>query len=295
MDTLPNELLLKIFGKVDWEYQIENPLNVICQKWNNLIKKHGIDFDTDYNLELTIRISDCSFLYDPPYKINLIDNKMDISINENGDCNIYLLEKLLLKIPAYKLKLEINYKDFIHTSDLIKFQNKHLKVVFFYDYFDYYNCNLNKMEHLLIYNSYHFPKDYCLGKFITMMNLKDVCFVHIEIDLDLVDFIKKADKLIKIKFLGCWFSWSKEYKLSDIFYWKQFKENSSILFEECTFTKNEFNINGLSIISVDFVEEPYDIYVIKQLMFRFKNNVWILDSKKTEYYNIKLWPYEQSS
>jgi hypothetical protein len=56
MNTLPNELLLKVFNRIPWESHLKYPLNLVCKKWDNLIQRYEIDFNTDYNTSLHINV-----------------------------------------------------------------------------------------------------------------------------------------------------------------------------------------------------------------------------------------------
>jgi hypothetical protein len=265
MDTLPNELLLKIFGKVDWYYQIENPLNLICKRWNNLIKKHGIDFDTDYNTELIIELN----TYNPLRKdwrfceVRLYENKIFITGSKNYDKN--RLEKLLLKIPAYYLKIIGNV--FYYTSKVISFHNRHikkLKLIHIFDDLKKYLKRLTAFSYLTVNFSSVSIKPLYNNK-----PVKEIEFKSERInDPYIFDFLKYSTTLMKIKFIDCKFSWNGKTKLSDrlSILSKKYKNGFTIYFEDCKFKKEEFHLNEKHYISG---------YLISNLLFTLDNGIWV--------------------
>jgi hypothetical protein len=267
MNNLPNELLLKIFGKVDWEYQIENPLNVICQKWNKLIKQYGIDFDTDYTTTARLRQ-----MGDRGYETHFIiirDKKLTkraITIFYRN-CDNKKLQKLLLKIPVYFLKLDYGLQ---FTSKLLNFHNKHLKWIEF--------CKCRKQKESFEPINYRLDsKDFYNDdplKFQYGFNLKKVVFCDIFIYHRIFDFVKKYNKLVKIEFKKSYFfNWSEENNLSDLFSCKQYKNNFSISFSDCRFERKELNTNK-------YITLKDNTYLIKNILYTFQEdtNKWKVEN-----------------
>jgi hypothetical protein len=197
MNILPNEILLKIFCKVDWEYQLYHPLNVICKKWNNLITQYGIDFDTDYNTILSIyvtseyeKLSLSTCYYEKQRYI-----KIEFKKNDNPE----LLQKLLLKIPT--ANLELNYYDFPYNQEIIKFHNKHVRWLKCSYYEQHYSFKLRNLEYLVLH------KTKVTRKLINNSNLKEIYFSHINnIDLKIFNNLTHhKNKVNKLKFYRCIF------------------------------------------------------------------------------------------
>jgi hypothetical protein len=271
MNNLPNEILLKIFGKVDWEYQLYHPLNLICKRWNELIQKHEINFDTDYNTVLHLKQSKfpCSF----KNRISKNEGIINVYIRHSDTCTSDELENLLLKIPAYKLI--ISNADFPYNSRLLKFHNKHIKCLTVNKYIGNYMYQLNKIIFLSINYRYFVP-----FKFTYVSCLKIIQFYRVHIMPNIFDFIKKSNKLIKIEFIGSAFFQFKEDKLLDIFDCRQFNNNSKILFSKCHFGKKEFKINERNSFW-----SPY--YYIDELLFNLDDNKWFFKTSKD--YELSFW------
>jgi hypothetical protein len=227
INNLPNELLLKIFGKVSWEYQIENSLNVICKRWNDLIKRHGIDFDTDYNTVLYVEI------------ICEIEKYFNHTVIKLYIKNINSLEKLLYKFPGYELEIMDSFNIY---SPKLTFYNKHLRRLrivskrFYYTPIKPYFVEVYKIR---------IPK--ITYKFT---HLKEITFRNLEIKPDIFEIINFYQKLEIIIFHGCRFSWIHENKISDIFPIFNKQEKVQITFQLCRFNgTGKIRVNLFFILS----------------------------------------------
>jgi hypothetical protein len=230
MNNLPNEVLLKIFGKVNWKYQIYHPLNLICKRWNDLIKRHEIDFDTDYNTKL-ILVSVSGLVkptLSPHFRKSNLIIKTDMYVFFNKKT---LLEKLLLKIPAYKLHIDDEYGWFNYTPRLIDFHNKHIKNIILYSYNNYLT-KLNSIETLTIH--YLSSKSLVYKESLFSNNLKTIKFLDVYDNVDnyILDILPYCNNIKFIEFKNSTIT-NPKY-LFEIF--SISKPTCYLIFENCIFS-----------------------------------------------------------
>jgi hypothetical protein len=250
MNTLPNELLLKIFGQVPWEYQIKNPLNVICKKWNNLIDTHVIDFGV-CNVTLSINYGYTNFNI-----INEPNGKTVVFMNYTHKYNKHL-ENLLLKIPAYNLSI---HDDFPYNSKLIKFHNKHVKVLELVNYLGHYIYKLNGFKVL------QFNHTKSLLQIGNLWNPKEIYFSS-SIPPCLFELLRNSKMLTKIQFVYCNIYLFKE-KLSFMKSilsekYKQTHEKVTIIFRWCLLSNDKFDLR-----------KTHKTWFTEKLLVTLENGTW---------------------
>jgi hypothetical protein len=254
MNNLPTELLLKIFSKIPWiyfnKYNFEVVLKLVCKKWNNLIKKYGINLETDYSSFLVIKHASLK-IYDFNYNRIL---ELYYLFSENA-------EKCILKTPVYQLYLYSNdEKNYLDSHKLIKFWNKHVKSVHLRKYTGECVYELTNLRSLIIEEkliNIHLMKNKTI--------LKNIYFISLNLDYkELFEILDSYPNLIRIEFIGCRFKFSEKEKLSDILN-NPFK-NETIYFYNCYYNKREFNINE---------EKPFNSYYsIDRVLFTLKDGKW---------------------
>jgi hypothetical protein len=230
MNSLPENLLLKIFNKIPWYYD-PNSLKLVCKKWNTLISENGIYFETDYNLRLVI-FQNSTKIFDhekliKTYKYNIYDDKK---------------LRRLLRIPVYKLKISgSNEKYNSMYSDMIPFYNKHIKKLYLMNDHGKYAYELTNLRSLIIHS-----KGVNLSKLLiqNQSTLKQIKFIKTKITKSLfVDLYMTKNLIEIIRFKKCYFNLDKEDYISDLFTKNPFNNNIRIYFEECSFNKKEFDVN----------------------------------------------------
>jgi hypothetical protein len=260
MNNLPIELLLKIFNKIPWrdfnKYNCELKLKLVCKKWNNLIKKYGIDLETDYSSTLGLKYNSFGV-----YDFNW--NK----ILEFHPFSFKFIEKFILKTPIYQLYLysnaEKNYLYFLNSHKIMKFWNKHVKSIRLRNYagekcvYELTNLRSLIMEEKIIINI-HLMKNKSILKHIKFINL----YLKYK---ELFEILDVYPNLNRIEFIDCRFKFSEKEKLSDILN-KPFKNEINIYFKACSFNKEEFGINEQKL--------NHEFYVIYQLLFTLNNGKW---------------------
>jgi hypothetical protein len=255
MNNLPTELLLSIFNKIPWidfnKYKCELKLKLVCKKWNGLIKKYGIELETDYSSTLVLRYN----------SLEVYDFNWDRIFDSE------IIEKFILKTPVYQLYLSSNAeKYYLNCLDnyhkLMKFWNKHVKSVYLRNYREE-KCvyKLTGIRSLIIEDrliNIHLMKNKTI--------LKNIYFIDLDLYYkELFEILDAYPNLIRIEFINCRFRFSENEKLSDLLN-KPFKNGINIYFYICNFTKREFNINE---------EEPFNsYYFIDKLLFTLKDGKW---------------------
>jgi hypothetical protein len=257
MNNLPTEILLKIFSKIPWidfnKYKCELKLKLVCKKWNNLIKKYGIDLETDYSSFLVLQSFE---VYDFNYNIIL---EFYYLSSEN-------IEKRILKTPVYQLYLcsDIvkNYLYFLNNSHkIIKFWNKHVKSIRLRKYTGECVYELTGLRSLIIEYTLLINVERMKNKSI----LKHIKFINLYLKYkELFEILDSYPNLNRIEFIDCRFHFSDEEKLSDILN-KPFKNEINIYFYNCYVNKREFNN-----------EEPLfnSYYSIDRVLFTLKDGKW---------------------
>jgi hypothetical protein len=264
MNNLPTEILLKIFSKIPCkyfnEYNCELKLKLVCKKWNGLIKKYGINLETDYSSTLVLK-----YTFLEVYDFNW-DKILEFYKRSNRDSEI--IEKFILKTPFYQLYLYSNAeKNYLDSYKIMKFWNKHVKSVHLRKYTGECVYGLTGLRSLIIEDT--------LINIQLMKNksiLKNIYFIGLDLKYkELFEILDVYPNLIRIEFINCRFKFSEKEKLSDIFN-KPFKNEINIYFYICNFTKREFNIND---------EEPFNSYYstslsysIDRVLFTLKNGKW---------------------
>jgi hypothetical protein len=256
MNNLPTELLLKIFSKIPWQHfqkdNYELKLKLVCKKWNDLIKKYGINLETDYSSFLALKYKRFK-VYDLNYNI-IFDSK--------------IIEKCILKTPVYQLSLysnaEKNYIDFLNNyHKIIKFWNKHVKSVHLKQYRGECVYKLTNLRSLIIEDKIRINIERMKNKSILKkIYFLDLCLYY----KDLFEILDAYPNLIRIEFINCRFFFPEKEKLTDILN-KPFKNEINIYFYICDFiNKREFNINE---------EQPFNSYYsIDKLLFTLKDGKW---------------------
>jgi hypothetical protein len=251
MNNLPTEILLKIFSKIPWiDFQkdkCELKLKLVCKKWNNLIKKYGINLETDYSSTLLLKYNSFE-VYD---------------LNWDRIFDSEIIEKFILKIPVYQLYLYSNIeKNYIDSNKRMKFWNKHVKSVHLKQYRGRCIYELTGLKSLIIEDKIIINIERMKNKSI----LKNIYFISLSLNYkELFEILDVYPNLIRIEFIDCRFRFSEKEKLSDIFN-KPFKNGTNIYFKACSFNKREFNINE---------EQPFNSYYsIDKLLFTLKDGKW---------------------
>jgi hypothetical protein len=256
MNNLPNEILLKIFSNVSWIYQLYHPLNLVCKKWDILIQKYGIDFDTDYKITISI-ILKYEFIKSDLKIIRDYGDKKILLFNINRNYNRKLVENILLRIPAYKFQL--TGFGFVYTPKLKKFHDKHVTSLrFIHNKENYYPI---KSQSLALDNTaFYIP---------TNLNyLQNLSLMHMNFDSNILSFVKTCSNLIKIRLFQCKFYLSENDNLSDILsiLRERERENINIRFsiQCCHLNKPEF-----------YSVNRGDLYFVHSLYLWLEKGEWI--------------------
>jgi hypothetical protein len=255
MNNLPTEILLKIFSKIPWiyfnKYNCELKLKLVCKKWNNLIKKYGIELETDYSSLLVLKYK----------RFNVYDLNW---------CRIFdseIIEKFILKTPVYQLYLYSDIKkDYLDSLNnyhkVMKFWNKHVKSIRLRKYTGECVYELTGLRSLIIED-----KLINVERMKNKTILKNIYFICLNLKYkEFFEILDVYPNLIRIEFIDCGFHFLDEEKLSDILN-KPFKNGTNIYFYNCYVNKREFNINE---------KRSWNTfkYSIDKLLFTLKDGKW---------------------
>jgi hypothetical protein len=251
MNNLPTELLLKIFSKIPWicfnKYNFEVVLKLVCKKWNDLIKKYGIDLETDYSSNLVLNY-----------------NSLEVyGFNHNIIFESKIIEKFILKIPVYQLYLYYDTDtNYIDSHKIIKFWNKHVKSVHLRKYTGECVYELTGLRSLIIEDKFNIER--MKNKSI----LKNIYFIDLNLYYkDLFEILDVYPNLIRIEFIESRFKFSEKEKLTDLLN-KSFKNKTDIYFYNCKIYNQDFDIED---------EEYWWFrldYSIDKLLFTLKDGKW---------------------
>jgi hypothetical protein len=257
MNNLPTEILLKIFSKIPWiyfnEYNYEVVLKLVCKKWNDLIKKYGINLETDYSSSLVLKYKHFK-VYD---------------LNWGRIFASEIIEKFILKTPIYQLYLYSNdEKNYLDYYKLMKFWNKHVKSVHLKKYTGEYIYELTGLRSLIIED-----KLINVERMKNKSILKYIKFINLDLKYkELFEIIDVYPNLNRIEFIDCGFHFSDEEKLSDILN-KPFKNGTNIYFYNCYVNKREFINEEQPFNSYQYYPTSL-LYSINKVLFTLKNGKW---------------------
>jgi hypothetical protein len=202
-------------------------LKLVCKKWNDLIKKYGINLETDYSSILVMKYNSLE-IYDFNWNIIL---EFDYLASE-------IIEKFILKTPVYQLYLYSNAeKNYLDSYKIMKFWNKHVKSIHLRNYTGKCVYELTNLRSLIIESDLINNIERMKNKSI----LKNIYFIDLGLDYnELFEILDVYPNLIRIEFVDCNFYFSNEEKLSDLLN-KPFKNGTNIYFYNCKIYNQEFD------------------------------------------------------